>query len=172
MPPMTAKQKISMLEHIANILLPSDTFENNYLNIKTGAFVDPVWGPWIVKGFAKSYVKGTVPAMELTLDCGYETLVHLKIIAQNPHKRNASGMLSKYAAMARKGSKICWVINDATNEFIGRVQDGTWVQSDTQAPKSKPITVPSINPHEIVSHVESAMNATGEPEGIDDGTYY
>lgn len=171
MPSMTAEQKIAMLEHIADVLLPADTFENNYLYIKTGTFVDPVWGPWIVNGFAKAYVKGTVPAMELTLDCGYENLVHLKIIAQNPHKRNSSGMLSKYAAMARKGSKICWVINSGTEEFIGRIQDGTWVQSDSQAPKSKPITVPSINPYEVVAHVENVMGA-GEIEGIDDGSYY
>lgn len=171
MPSMTAEQKIAMLKHIADVLLPADTFENNYLHIKTGAFVDPVWGPWIVKGFAKAYVKGTVPAIELTLDCGYETLINLRIIAQNPHKRNSSGMLSRYAAMARKGSKICWVINDATKEFLGRVQDGAWIKSDTQTPKSKPITVPSINPHEVVNHVENIMG-TGGIEGIDDGSYY
>jgi hypothetical protein len=168
MPEMNAQQKILLLEHIADTLLPSNNFEDNYLHIKQGKFIDPIWGPWIVQGFAKTYLKGTIPAMEVTIDCGYEQFINLKIIAQNPHKRNASGMLSRYAAMARKGSRICWVIDEDTNNFLGRVQDGEWIASSQQKPTTKPITLPPVNPHEVVKHVEQVMGVNEEITGIDD----
>lgn len=39
-------------------------------------------------------------------------------IEQNPSKR------SKWAAMARRGHNILWIINTRTNEYWGRVVDG------------------------------------------------
>jgi len=76
--------------------------------------------------------------------------IPLRMIEQNPNKN------SRYAEMAKVGSKIAWVIRqDLENGFIGRVQDGQWYKSgyETQAVKyqhhAAQTTPPPTQPMEL-----------------------
>ncbi len=59
-------------------------------------------------------------------------ILNLRILEQNPNKRDFAGNVKHFANLARQGHQICWVI-DRNGSFLGRVHNGQWHFSQPRA---------------------------------------
>lgn len=114
--------------------------------------------------------------------------IGLRMLEQNPYKRNTMGNFKEFAAAAQNGAKIAWVIVgdwDTTrvgnwlinDRYTGSFQDGEWVKSKSQPVQNlKPaqkFTGPQGLPEvpqgmDVPEYVEMEMG--GEAEGGQDYT--
>lgn len=74
----------------------------------------------------------TLRGFDVDINTGNK-IIQLRLLEQNPNKPSWSGK------MAAQGSKIMWVIDrKVQNGYLGRIQDGAWVQSNTPAVTNRP----------------------------------
>jgi len=65
----------------------------------------------------------TLRGFDLDIQLAPGKVAQLRMLEQNPNKRDFMGNLKPMAAAARAGTKIMWVI-DRNGEFLSKVQDG------------------------------------------------
>jgi hypothetical protein len=92
-----------------------------------------VSNPLLVNGIVTGrwFVNGTLRGFDFDVNINGKIL-QLRILEQNPNKRDMAGNLSHYANLAQQGHKICWLI-DKNGSFLGRVQNGEWHFSQPRA---------------------------------------
>jgi len=107
--------------------------------------LDPKWQPWLTDENFRCFKNSTtglysIQGLDATLDLTVGQLttrnnlfLHLRFITQNPDKVDGNGNLKQYAALARAGHKIMWIIKTDKNEFVGRIQDGEFIQNQPRA---------------------------------------
>lgn len=138
--------------------------------------------PSIVGAPVGTTFSGGLRGFDITLLIDGKT-TGIRMLEQNPYKRDAAGNLTKYAAAASQGKKIAWVlvgdwdpnrprwlIND---RYAGSIQEGEWVKSKSQPVQNiKPaqrFTGPQNLPEvpvgtDVPEYVEMAMGAESEGE--------
>lgn len=82
--------------------------------------------------FARHF-KGTLTGFDFELHEAPGVIRLLRVLQQNPNKTDMYGRLSQYAILARGGHKVCWVIDRASNQFKGRIQDGVFIKNQPKA---------------------------------------
>lgn len=70
--------------------------------------------------------KGALRAFDISLLIAGQ-IVQLRVIEQNPWKRDGAGNFKRHAILAQQGHKIMWVI--VNGQFTGSIQDGVWIKS-------------------------------------------
>jgi len=74
----------------------------------------------------------TLRGFDLDIQLAPGKVAQLRLIEQNPNKRDSMGNLKPMAAAARAGTKIMWVI-DRNGGFLSKVQDGRLEKMNTPA---------------------------------------
>lgn len=89
--------------------------------------------PWII-GQAKCllFVKGTVEALDLTLQLSPTRVITARFINQNEQKKDGMGRFTKHALMAQSGVRITWMIDLPGNVWQGKIQDGVFIPNETR----------------------------------------
>jgi len=82
--------------------------------------------------FARHF-KGTLTGFDFELNEAPGIVRLIRLLQQNPNKTDMYGRLSQYAILARGGNHICWVIDRASNKFLGRIQDGKFIKNEPRA---------------------------------------
>jgi len=176
---MTRQEKITLLIQAANALFSSKAqntdiqqvlIHSPYL-VPNGTvhgrwFKDSTTGQSTLRGFDFDIQDGAV-------------VKHLRLIEQNPNKRDANGNLKPLANAARQGTQIAWLIDrDAqVNAFLGRMENGVFIPSSFRAaapahtivPQSptqlttqsmSDSNIPTIDISDIPEYVEAALEDT------------
>lgn len=126
-----ADAKIAFLKMVANLIFAGPSTVNvqvihpniaNDTHTVAGRSFNNKWGQTPIRGFD----------INIRTD---EGIVKLRFLEQNPDKKDGMGNLTTYAQMARQGHKIVWVLRIDTqpNEWLGRIQDGEWIQNQIRA---------------------------------------
>ena len=90
----------------------------------------------------------TLRGFDLDIQLAPGKVAQLRLIEQNPNKRDSMGNLKPMAAAARAGTKVMWVI-DRNGGFLSKVQDGQVKKMNQPAyskNKSAVATAPSAPP--------------------------
>lgn len=127
---MDQAQQLNVLLMAADVLFSS---ENKVLSTNAGMFYRQVF-----KQSGLRYVD-----FAIALDGGKK--LNLRLVEQNQNKEVTPGQLTYYAALAREGHRIAWLLDKnvpkGQNAYLGSVQDGQWVKSGekgVQPTKSAP----------------------------------
>lgn len=67
------------------------------------------------------FVNGTVRGFDFKITAGTK-IIPLRIIEQNPNKKDEYGNFTGPAILAQQGKRIAWLIRRDTNEFMGKFQ--------------------------------------------------
>jgi hypothetical protein len=105
--------------------------------------------------------------LDIQLDPG--KVAQLRMIEQNPNKRDSMGNLKPMAAAARAGTKIMWVI-DRNGGFLSKVQDGRLEKMNTPAyskNKSAVQSVPSAPPATSEEILDPSLDELPDLQDID-----
>jgi len=162
MPQMTNEQRVGFLLHVFSLIFTKIRFPFNkqpgtqefaqlvhdYQNRVQQIKTDIVWAPWVIgdQATARTFKCHEVGAnilmgFDINLDLGLPNPYPIRVIEQNPFKRDYHGNLKQTAIMAQRGHQIAWVIrNDRTNQFLGKIQDGVFELSKPRAYTNKVIT--------------------------------
>lgn len=81
------------------------------------ATVKPCNSEWFIR--ARAFANNTIPGFEVTLNMGNKKR-KFHLVAQNPART------SPYAARARKGENIAWLIECETNEYCALIDNGVY----------------------------------------------
>jgi len=120
---MTNEEKMSLIKLIFQTIFDVKRISGDI----TEAKIQTNTGLWA----GRTFVNGKLRGFDFTVnDNGL--IKKLRMLEQNPYKMDSSGKLSHYAVMACKGCQIAWLIDTSNNEFLGRMQDGEFVPSQTQ----------------------------------------
>jgi len=91
----------------------------------------------------------------------------LRLVEQNPAKEVVPGQLTYYAALAKQGHQIAWLLDrnvpKGQNAYLGSVQDGQWVKSN---PKGVQPTQPAPQRTAVASQTVT-REVTPMPEELD-----
>jgi len=162
MPEMNTTQKVQFLQHVHHcifgvIRFPFDeppgqprfvtyaaAFQERVKQVLTGA----EWAPWVIGGRVcaitfKCAERGAKILMgyDINLDLGRPQPYPIRVLEQNPFKLDHNGNLKHTAIMAQRGHQIAWVIlNNRSNTFLGKVQDGVFEASKPRAYTNKTMT--------------------------------
>lgn len=93
----------------------------------------------------------------------------LRLVEQNQNKEVVPGQLTYYAALARQGHQIAWLLDrnvpKGQNAYLGSVQDGQWVKSN---PKGVQPTQPAPQRTAVASQtVMQEVNPMPEELDVD-----
>lgn len=125
---MTNTEKMSLLMWMYNAIFSHKSEEMPTVVIPPN--------PAIVGARNGRTFKGALRAFDTALLINGQT-TQLRVIEQNPWKRDGSGNFKQHAILAQQGHKIVWVI--ANGQFTGSIQDGVWVKSTyTPVQNAKP----------------------------------
>jgi len=89
----------------------------------------------------------------------------LRLVEQNVNKEVVPGQLTHYAALARAGHRIAWLIdrNVKTDAYLGSIQDGVWsAAKKTAIQPTKPgqRTMYAVTTPVVIQGTNSAANMT------------
>lgn len=115
---MTNEEKMSLLMWMYNAIFSHKNSEMDKVKVPLH--------PNIVGAPVGKTFSGGLRAFDVTLLIAGQ-LVQLRVIEQNPWKRDGAGNFKRYAILAQQGHKIMWVI--VNGQFTGSIQDGVWVKS-------------------------------------------
>lgn len=128
--------------------------------------LSPQWQPWVVQKNFRCFKNSTtqlysLQGLDVCLDLtegqatthNYKCL-NLRFLAQNPDKLDGSGNLKPNALLARAGHRIMWIINQDTNTFIGRIQDGEFIQNQPRAYTTTRRNSPVVQDDEGAEYVQ------------------
>lgn len=96
---------------------------------------------------------------DFEIGAGAGKKIKLRLVEQNPNKEYSPGQLSKYAALARQGHLIAWLIDRTNNTYLGSMQNGAWEPSQPRA-YTKPATTTTTAPasQTVVREVDPTTN--------------
>lgn len=155
MPVMTNQQRIDFLKHvhskIFSIRFPLDVEPGSQRFVELVPMfdarvkkiqLDAAWNPWLVEQNAKARTfkcaeigANILVGFDVTLNLP-DRQIKLRILEQNPHKKDYVGRLKETAVLARRGHKIAWIIDrtdDNDNKFLGKIQDDEFIQNKPRA---------------------------------------
>jgi len=91
----------------------------------------------------------------------------LRLVEQNQNKEYSPGQLTKYAALARQGHRIAWLMDRnvprGQNAYLGSIQDGQWVKGEQRAFTK---TAPAANTTAVASQTV-VREVNPQPEDLD-----
>ena len=126
---MTNEQRMGFLMMVVNLIFASKAANSDITTVR----IPQQWMPFVSIGGSGRYFKGQLRGFDLTLNLGNGDHIALRILEQNPFKRDNAGNFKPFSVLAQQGHKIAWVINQgapAGNQFLGRIEDGVWVPSE------------------------------------------
>lgn len=83
--------------------------------------------------YRQAFKNSALRYFDFEVGAGGGKKLKLRMVEQNPNKEYSPGQLSKYAALAKQGHKIAWLIDRTSNNYLGSVQDGAWEPSQPRA---------------------------------------
>ncbi|RPI56343.1 MAG: hypothetical protein EHM49_00535 [Deltaproteobacteria bacterium] len=151
---MTPEQQVNVILMVNHVLFATT---NGVFSNHAGSFSRQV--------FPKSglhYVDFDVPL-------GNGKKLCLRLVEQNPNKEVVPGQLTYYAALARQGHQIAWLLDrnvpKGGNAYLGSIQNGQWVKSN---PKGVQPTQPAPQRTAIASQtVMQEVNPMPEELDVD-----
>jgi len=178
MPQMPVETRMQFINHVFTLMFSTPHA------VWTQARIADQWQPWTI-GWpitGKLFANGYCRAMDVTLDIGNPgapQYLRLRFVEQNPNKETfpGSGVLKETAIRARRGERLMWVINQDTNQFLGSVQNGQWLQSQPRAtyataapgtPAYAPTPAPNMAPGPSYQAPELAENVAPATELMDE----
>ena len=172
MPLMTNNQRKALLIHIYTQIFTIIRFPFYTIKPGTELFVRrvhqfqervaqlrlaPAWGPWIIGGtaVARTFKCAELGAQiligfDVNLDISQPTPYPIRVLEQNPYKRDGAGNFKETALLAQRGVKLAWVIKNVANSpgvsnFLGKVQDGVFHPNQPRAYTPKQTMTPLLN---------------------------
>ena len=128
------------------------------------------WNPRLFKNSETG--QPTLRGIDVDLNIDEVNTIKLRLLEQNPDKKDYAGNLKTLANLARQGHQIMWIIDRTvkTNGFIGRIQDGEWIPNQDRAYTKTPVTpnlqnIPEINT-DIPTYVMRALSDENNPNSI------
>jgi hypothetical protein len=89
---------------------------------------------WSGKVEGKFWVsKNGIPMCDFTYKEDNGSARKIRLVVQNPAKRDYQGNFSQYAILAQQGHQITWLIDLADNQFMGRVENGHFIKNQPRA---------------------------------------
>jgi hypothetical protein len=130
---MTNEQRMNLLRTVFNAIFQSKASNTDITQMRiqtnTGIFA----GRWFVNGLLRGF--------DFTCNLG-NRIISIRCLEQNPNKTDNFGNLKKFAALARQGHQIMWVIDRNTDSWLGRMHNSEWhpsFQPATQPASAAPV---------------------------------
>lgn len=136
---------------------------------------DPQWAPWVngdvirARAFNCKFQNGNVQlsagiliGFDVGLDLGLGHPYPIRVIEQNPYKRDRSGNFKETAMQAQRGDKIMWIIKTDTEKFLGKVQNGEFVPNQPRA-----YTATNFQPLSFGAGISSPQGPVSDQYGVD-----
>lgn len=128
---MTNEHRMGFLMMVWSLIFASRAANSDI----TKTVIPEPWAQFLTNTSSRvgRYFKGQLRGFDLTLNLGNGSQISLRILEQNPFKRDNAGNFKQFSVLAQQGHHIAWVINQgapAGNQFLGRIEDGQWVANE------------------------------------------
>jgi len=189
MPAMTTEQRVEFLKHLyakifTIVRFPFQRIISGEIQVGSAPFIqmvtayhnrvqqittDPRWAPWVIGDVVGAKIfkcaelgAQLLIAFDLSLDLGTGMPYPIRVVEQNPFKRDKVGNLKATSLLAQRGHKIAWVIKTDTNTFLGKVQDGEF-----EANKPRAYTKTNFQPLSFGAGIVSQQEPVSDQYGLD-----
>lgn len=170
MPQMHNQAKMEFIMSMYRLIFSLNSNDPGLFNSIQGVQPAAEWEPWLISCRGRLFKDSTTGIanlrgfdVSLNLDQtgpnGVIIPLNLRLLEQNPNKKDAHGNLKMYANLARQGHKIMWVINqDKQDGFLGRIQDEQWYKSQQFATRPAQVqTLTSTTTNTTVDQYDNPM---------------
>lgn len=151
---MNNAQKMELVRQVFNLIFNGKGVitPENWVNTPIPAGFQSVvtgWNP-------RTFVNGSLRGVDFDVNDNGRIL-NLRMLEQNPNKRDGNGNLKQTALRAQRGECLAWLIDrkKQTGGFLGSMQNGQWVPSkDVAYTQTQPVQTAAgaqggVNPQNV-----------------------
>lgn len=130
--------------------------------------------------FSRALFKSGIAYVDFSITGADGKKLNLRLVEQNQNKEVAPGQLTYYAALARSGVKVAWLIDRNVPRgqpaYLGSMVDGVWKPKEDQGPQKisaqaaktagRGATLPVVANDDIPDFVMARFQSTDKPNVI------